>query len=65
MHPAPLPTQGDPIAGATDGTVMLMSLYNHRYLFVAPKAGSLCSADAPGAMPTHQGGACFWWRLVE
>ncbi|WP_151998875.1 MULTISPECIES: hypothetical protein [unclassified Imperialibacter] len=50
---------------ATDGTVMLMSLYNHRYLFVDPKAGSLCSADAPGAIPTHQGGACFWWEWVE
>ncbi len=49
----------------TDGTVMLMSLYNHKYLFVDPKAGSLCSADAPGAIPTHQGGACFWWQLVE
>ncbi|WOK07877.1 hypothetical protein RT717_04450 [Imperialibacter roseus] len=41
-----------------DGTVMLlMSLHSHRYLFVDPKAGSLCSADAPGAISTHQGGA--------
>ncbi|MEQ8684907.1 MAG: hypothetical protein RIE86_06430 [Imperialibacter sp.] len=65
MYLAPLPAQGDPIAEATDGTAMLMSLNNHKYLFTDPKAGSLCSADAPGAIPIHQSGAGFWWEAVE
>lgn len=47
-----------------DGDIMLMSLYNHRYLNVDPGAGSLCSADARGARPDHKGGACFWWEQV-
>ncbi len=45
-----------------DGAFMLMSLYNHRYLFADPHAGSLCSADARGARPDHRGGAVFWWE---
>ncbi len=45
--------------------LMLMSLYNHRYLFVDPYANSLCSADAPGARPDRKGGACFHWEIVE
>lgn len=48
-----------------NGAVMLMSLYNHRYLFVDPGAGSLCSSDARGARPDHKGGACFSWKLPE
>lgn len=48
-----------------NGDIMLLSLVNHRYLKVDPDAGSLCSADARGARPDHQGGACFKWRLVE
>jgi beta-xylosidase len=46
------------------GDIMLMSLYNHRYLFVDPNAGSLCSADARGARPDRKGGACFDWEPV-
>lgn len=45
--------------------LMLMSLYNHRFLFVDPFAGSLCSADARGAQPDRKGGACFSWEIVE
>ncbi|MCB0847639.1 MAG: glycoside hydrolase, partial [Bacteroidetes bacterium] len=48
-----------------NGDIMLMSLYNHRYVFVDPGAGSLCSADALGAKPDHKAGACFGWELVE
>ena len=48
-----------------DGDIMLLSLYNHRYLFVDPNAGSLCSADARGARPDHRGGACFTWEIVK
>ncbi len=48
-----------------NGDIMLMSLYNHRYLNVDPRAGSLCSADARGARPDHQGGACFRWEVME
>jgi beta-xylosidase len=48
-----------------NGDIMLMSLYNHRYLFVDPGAGSLCSSDARGARPDHKGGACFSWKLPE
>ncbi len=44
--------------------LMLMSLYNHRYLFADPYAGSLCSADARGARPDRKGGACFAWEIV-
>ncbi|MDA3881418.1 MAG: glycoside hydrolase 43 family protein [Prolixibacteraceae bacterium] len=45
--------------------LMLMSLYNHRYLFADPYARSLCSADARGARPDRKGGACFKWEIVE
>lgn len=48
-----------------DGSLMLMSLYNHRYLFADPGARSLCSADSRGARPDRKGGACFRWELVE
>jgi hypothetical protein len=48
-----------------NGDVMLLSLYNHRYLFVDPNANSLCSADARGARPDHRGGACFSWKGIE
>lgn len=48
-----------------NGDIMLLSLYNHRYLFVDPYQGSLCSADAPGARPDHRAGACFVWKIVE
>lgn len=48
-----------------NGDVMLLSLYNHRYLFVDPNANSLCSADARGARPDHRGGACFSWKEIE
>ncbi|MFA0964973.1 family 43 glycosylhydrolase [Roseivirga sp. BDSF3-8] len=47
------------------GDLMLMSLYSHRYLFADPHAGSLCSADAPGAQPDRKGGACFYYEVVE
>ena len=47
------------------GDLMLMSLYTHRYLFVDPFQGSLCSADAPGAQPDRKGGACFVWKQIE
>lgn len=47
------------------GDVMLMSLVNHRYIFVDPFAGSLCSCDARGARPDRKGGACFSWNFVE
>lgn len=47
------------------GDLMLMSLYNHRYLFADPMAGSLCSADARGARPDRKGGACFVWKVVK
>ncbi len=46
-----------------NGDIMLLSHYNHRYLFVDPGARSLCSADARGARPDHRGGACFEWRI--
>lgn len=49
----------------TNGDIMLLSLYNHRYLNVDPRARSLCSADARGARPDHQGGACFRWKFVN
>ncbi|MEZ4897256.1 MAG: glycoside hydrolase 43 family protein [Saprospiraceae bacterium] len=48
-----------------DGSIMLMSLYNHRYLNVDPVAGSLCSADARGAQPDRKGGACFVWQKAS
>jgi xylan 1,4-beta-xylosidase len=47
------------------GDLMLMSLYNHRYLFADPYARSLCSADAPGARSDRKGGACFVWNILE
>jgi xylan 1,4-beta-xylosidase len=43
------------------GDVMLMSLKTHRYLFVDPNAGSLCSADSPGTKPDRKDGSCFVW----
>jgi beta-xylosidase len=43
------------------GDLMLMSLKTHRYLFVDPFAGSLCSADSPGARPDRKDGSCFVW----
>ena len=43
------------------GDLMLMSLKTHRYLFVDPYAGSLCSADSPGARPDRKDGSCFVW----
>ena len=43
------------------GDVMLMSLKTHRYLFVDPNAGSLCSADSPGCRPNRKDGSCFVW----
>jgi hypothetical protein len=46
------------------GDLMLMSLSTHRYLFADPFAGSLCSADSPGARPDRRGGSCFAWKLV-
>lgn len=48
-----------------NGDLMLLSLYNHRYIFVDPDAGSLCSADAPGARPDHRGGASFTWNIQD
>ncbi|MCB0601515.1 MAG: family 43 glycosylhydrolase [Saprospiraceae bacterium] len=48
-----------------DGSIMLMSLYNHRYLNVDPGARSLCSANASGAQPDRKGGACFSWKMQE
>ncbi|MCB0688372.1 MAG: glycoside hydrolase 43 family protein [Saprospiraceae bacterium] len=48
-----------------NGDVMLLSLYNHRYMRVDPRARSLCSADARGAQPDHKGGACFIWQLSK
>lgn len=47
------------------GDLMLMSLVNHRFIFVDPMAGSLCSCDARGARPDRKGGACFEWSIVE
>jgi beta-xylosidase len=47
------------------GDLMLMSLSTHRYLFADPFAGSLCSADSPGARPDRKGGSCFAWELVS
>ncbi len=44
------------------GGLMLMSLKTHRYLFAAPHAGSLCSADAPGTRPDRKDGSCFIWK---
>ncbi|HDR88131.1 MAG TPA: glycosyl hydrolase 43 family protein [Bacteroidetes bacterium] len=47
------------------GDLMLLSLYTNRYLFADPFAGSLCSANARGARPDRQGGACFYWEIVK
>ena len=47
------------------GDLMLHSLLTHRYLFADPKAGSLCSADAPGTRPDRRDGACFAWEVVK
>jgi xylan 1,4-beta-xylosidase len=46
------------------GDIMLLSLYSHRYLTVDPNAGSLCSADSPGARPDRRDGSCFTWDFV-
>ncbi|MFH1213021.1 MAG: glycoside hydrolase 43 family protein [Candidatus Neomarinimicrobiota bacterium] len=43
------------------GDLMLMSLKTHRYLFVDPNAGSLCSADSRGTRPDRKDGSCFVW----
>ena len=43
------------------GDVMLMSLQSHRYLFVDPGAGSLCSANSAGCRPDRKDGSCFVW----
>jgi len=47
------------------GDLMLMSLLTHRYLFVDPKAKSLCSADTQGTRPDRKDGSCFVWKLVS
>lgn len=47
------------------GDLMLLSLYNHRYLNIDPGAGSLCAADARGARPDHREGACFSWKVIR
>tara|TARA_R110000868_G_scaffold121034_3_gene321176 strand:+ start:75374 stop:77509 length:2136 start_codon:yes stop_codon:yes gene_type:complete len=47
-----------------NGDIMLLSLYNHRYVAVNPNANSLCSADARGARPDHKAGACFTLTIV-
>ena len=47
------------------GDLMLMCVSTHRYLFVDPRAGSLCSADSPGATPDRKDGSCFAWQVVE
>jgi xylan 1,4-beta-xylosidase len=44
------------------GDLMLMSLRTHRYIFVDPYAGSLCSADSPGCRPDRKDGSCFLWK---
>lgn len=44
--------------------LMLMSLKTHRYLFADPHQKSLCSADAPGAMPNRKDGSCFRWVMA-
>ncbi|HNW59992.1 MAG TPA: glycoside hydrolase 43 family protein [bacterium] len=46
------------------GDLMLMSLYNHCYLFADPGARSLCSADARGARPDRRDGSCFAWQII-
>lgn len=46
------------------GDLMLMSLTTHRYLFVDPFAGSLCSADSRGTRPDRKDGSCFTWSEV-
>jgi hypothetical protein len=43
------------------GDLMLISLKTHRYLFVDPYAGSLCSANSPGTRPDRKDGSCFIW----
>jgi hypothetical protein len=46
------------------GDLMLMSLYNHRYLSVDPFARSLCYANATNTQPDRKDGACFVWEIV-
>jgi xylan 1,4-beta-xylosidase len=48
-----------------DGTIALLSLATNRYLTVAPRAGGLCSADAPGIDPDRRTGPCFVWAPVS
>jgi xylan 1,4-beta-xylosidase len=48
-----------------NGDIMLLSLYSHRYLTIDPRAGSLCSADSPGARPDRRDGSCFRWNVVK
>jgi len=47
------------------GDLMLMSLKTHRYLFVDPSAGSLCSANSAGCRPDRKDGSCFAWTKAE
>jgi beta-xylosidase len=47
------------------GDLMLLSLYNHKYLFADPFAGSLCSADSRGTTPDRKDGSCFVWEIVR
>jgi len=47
------------------GDLMLMSLKTHRYLFVDPFAGSLCSVDSPGTRPDRKDGSCFVWTKPD
>ncbi|NMB83139.1 MAG: glycoside hydrolase, partial [Ignavibacteria bacterium] len=44
--------------------LMLLSLKTNRYLFVDPKAGSLCSADSRGTTPDRKDGTCFTWTII-
>lgn len=46
------------------GDLMLMSLYNHRYLVADPHARSLCSADSRGTTPDRKDGSCFAWETI-
>jgi xylan 1,4-beta-xylosidase len=47
------------------GDLMLMSLKTHRYLFVDPYAGSLCSADCRGPRPDRKDGSCYAWTRAD
>ncbi len=47
------------------GDIMLMSLHTHKYLYAAPNAGSLCSANSKGARADRKGGECFTWIEIK